>query len=121
MDSWPSGLPQDLLLGASIADDDSVVRTAMDSGPSSTRNRFTAITQSVTVPILLTGSQLAIFNTFRRTTLQYGSLPFQWKHPQTDETVIYKFKKPPEWKSVKSGSVNDRLWQAVLEIEVQPS
>ena len=120
MEAWPDELP-DLMLGATVGDDDSVVRTSMDSGPSSSRNRFTAITQSVVSPMLLTGSQLVTFNTFRRTTINFGADPFTWKDPVSGDSVIFKFKKPPVWKSVKSGQSADRLWSTSLELEIQPS
>ena len=65
--------------------------------------------------------QLVIFNTFRRTNLKFGADPFDWKDPVDGSTVIFKFKKPPVWKSIKSGQASDRFWQTSLELEIQPS
>ena len=93
----------------------------MDSGPASVRNRFTAITQTVKGSIVLTGSQLATFNTFFRSTLKQGALSFTWIHPFTEESVEIRFKKKPEWQCIKpSSSVNDRMYQASFEMEIQP-
>jgi hypothetical protein len=93
----------------------------MDAGPASVRNRFTAITQTVKGSMVLTGAQLATFNTFFRTTIKHGSFSFNWIHPFTEETVEIRFKSKPDWKCIKSAaSVNDRKYQASFELEIQP-
>lgn len=121
MDTWPATLPQRLSADASVQDDESRAITDMDSGPASVRNRFTAITQKVKGSMLLTGSQLTTFNTFFRTTLKHGALSFSWIHPFTEETVTIRFKGKPEWQCIKSApAVNDRRYQASLELEIQP-
>lgn len=121
MDTWPATLPQRLLSDATVQDDESRAITDMDSGPPSVRNRFTAITQAVKGSMILTGSQLAIFNTFFRTTLSHGSLSFYWIHPFTEETVTIRFKTKPSWGCVKpSSTLNDRKYQATLELEIEP-
>jgi hypothetical protein len=121
MDIWPATLPQRLSADASVKDDESRATQTMDAGPASVRNRFTAITQTAKGSMILTGTQLAIFNTFFRTTLGHGQLSFEWIHPQTEEAVTIRFKTKPEWKCIRPAeSVNDRLWQATLELEIQP-
>lgn len=120
MSNWPAGLPQQLKIGASIGDDDSRLTSAMDAGPASVRNRFTAFTQSVQTPMIITGAQLEIFKTFYRTTLVQGSLSFDWTDPSDDTSVTYRFKTPPKWVAVRSGVPNVRLWQATLDLEIQP-
>ena len=93
----------------------------MDSGPSSVRNRFTAITQKVKGSMVVTGSQLVTFNTFFRTNLKHGALSFSWIHPFTEETCTIRFKNKPEWACIKSASaVNDRIYQSSMELEIQP-
>ena len=121
MDTWPATLPQRLSCDTSVQDDESRAINDMDSGPASVRNRFTAITQTVEGSMVLTGSQLSIFNTFFRTTLNQGAASFSWMHPVTEETVTIRFKSKPKWKCIKPAvSVNDRLYQASLELEIQP-
>ncbi len=121
MDTWPPTLPQRLSSDSSVQDDESRAISNMDSGPASVRNRFTAITQTVKGSIILTGAQLETFNTFFRTTIKHGSLSFYWIHPITEETATIRFKNKPEWKCIKPApSVDDRLYQASLELEVQP-
>jgi len=121
MDIWPATLPQRLSSDTSVQDDESRAIQNMDSGPASVRNRFTAITQTVKGSIVLTGSQLIIFNDFFRTTIKHGSLSFSWIHPQTEEEVTMRFKSKPEWKCIKpSPNTNERLYQATFELEIQP-
>jgi len=121
MDTWPGTLPQKLSADTTVQDDESRATTDMDSGPSSVRNRFTAITQTVKGSMVLTGAQLTTFDTFFRTTIKHGSISFSWIHPFTESTVTIRFKKKPEWQCIKpSPAVNDRLYQASLELEIQP-
>jgi len=120
MSQWPSGLPQAAFLGASVGDDESRLISPMDTGPASVRKRFTAFTQTYNVPIILTGSQLLIFQEFYRTTLNQGTDSFTWIHPVDDSTVTMRFKSPPQWQSLKSGASGSREWQATLNLEILP-
>lgn len=121
MADWPSSLPQNLLSGASIKDDESRLITSMDAGPASYRNRFTAVTKTITGELVLTGAQLATFYTFFRTTLLHGSLAFNWTNPEDDSAVSVRIKEKPEWQCIKGSSDPDlRLWKGKLMIEVQP-
>jgi len=71
--------------------------------------------------MVLTGSQLTTFNTFFRTTLKHGSLSFNWIHPFTEATVEIRFKGKPEWQCIKPApAVNDRMYQASFDLEIQP-
>jgi hypothetical protein len=121
MDTWPETLPQRLSGETSVQDDESRAITDMDAGPPSVRNRFTAITQKVKGSMVLTGSQLATFYTFFRTTLNHGSLSFNWIHPFTEDNVEIRFKGKPEWQCIKpAAAVTDRIYQASMELEIQP-
>lgn len=122
MDNWPSSLPQTFLAGVSATDDESRLTTQMDAGPSTVRNRFTAITQTIKGGIILTGSEMTIFDTFFRTTLQHGALSFTWAHPVTGESATMRFKKKPEWVCMRSASTaSARLWKGEFELEVLPA
>lgn len=121
MSSWPASLPQTHFLGTSVGDDESRIRSSMDAGPALVRNRFTAHTQSVNVPIVITGAQLAVFNTFYRTTLNNGADSFTWTHPIDGSSVSYRFINPPKWECIVPDSVADnRLWRSVLDLEILP-
>lgn len=121
MDTWPVTLPQRLSGDTAVKDDESRAITDMDSGPASVRNRFTAITQTAKGSMILTGSQLTTFNTFFRTTLNHGSLSFYWIHPFTESTATMRFKTKPEWRCIRpDADVNNRIYQASLELEIEP-
>ncbi len=120
MPSWPATLPQKQFLGLTTQDQDSVIRTPMESGPPSRRSRFTAIAQDVNVPLILTGAQKQTFDTFFRTTLIHGSIAFDWEDPTLDTTVSFAFRQPPTWTMGRGGSTNVRVWNALLALEIQP-
>ncbi len=121
MPTWPASLPQNPLVGLGDQDGDSVLRTNMDTGPATRRNRYTAITQSVSFPMVLTGTQRVTFDTFYRTTISNGALAFDWTDPVDDSTVSMAFKSPPKWSLVVgSDTPADRVWRATFELEIQP-
>ena len=120
MENWPAELPQKLLLGTTAGDAESRLISPMDSGPPSVRSRFTAISQTINTPIILTGAQLAIFNTFYRTTLKHGALSFTWTNPVDNTSATYRFKSPPVWQSARSGDPASRLWRSTLALEILP-
>ncbi len=121
MPTWPASLPQNPLIGMTGGDDDAVLRTSMDTGPATRRNRFTAITQSVSFPMVLTGTQRVTFETFYRTTLSHGALSFDWDDPVDDATVSMAFKSPPKWSVVVGDDTPaDRVWRATFEMEILP-
>lgn len=121
MPSWPSSLPLLGQIGAQLADDDSVVEFAPDTGPTQRRNRSTAITQSLSYTMTLTGAQLATLNAFYRTDLRNGALSFDWLDPTDDTAAVVRFKSPPE-KTARVGGADTskRLWIVKLSLEIQP-
>jgi hypothetical protein len=120
METWPVTLPN-YGSDVSVKDGESLLISQNDAGPANYRNRFTAITQDVKTSMVMSGAQLAIFDTFFKTTLIHGSLPFYWTHPKTDETVTIRFKSKPEWKLIKPApDANSRTWMGQLDLEIQP-
>ena len=122
MPAWPMNLPQLPFDGVTAQDKDAVLRTQMDSGPSTRRNRFTAHTQILTMPMVLTGIERADFDFFYRTDLKNGALAFDWVDPADDsQTVSMAFTEPVQW-SLRAGAKDaaDRLWSGVMSLEVQP-
>lgn len=121
MPTWPIELPQLPFAGASAQDVDTVLRTQMDSGPPSRRNRFTTHMQIVAYPMVLNGAEKTAFDFFFRSTLANGSLAFDWTDPVDDTVVSFAFTAPPAWSLI--GGANDpaeRSWSTVLALEVQP-
>lgn len=120
MTAWPATLPQSQFLRTTEEDDDAVLRTSMDAGPPSRRNKYTGLTAKVTTPIVINGTQKQAFDTFYRTTLKNGALSFTWTSPTDDTTVSYAFSKPVKWTLIRGGTTETRVWQGVLELERQP-
>lgn len=121
MSNWPAQLPQAQFVGVSIQDDETRLFTAMDSGPGTIRNRFNAVSKNLSTPIVLTGAQLAIFNTFMRVELNQATEPFTWTNPEADETATFRFKSKPSWQCIRPNpDPNLRLWRGSLELEILP-
>lgn len=120
MPTWPGSLPQHQFIGTTREDRDAVVRTEMDAGPPTRRNRYTAISTKIEAVIMLRGDQLSDFEAWYRNDLKNGALDFDWTDPATDQTATFAFQKPPKWTLEKGGSTDDRLWSAILELEIQP-
>lgn len=121
MSNWPAQLPTTQFMGVSTQDDESRLITQMDAGPATMRNRYTAVTKTISTAMILTGEQLEIFNVFMRTTLSNGALAFTWTDPESDSSVSFRFKTKPRWQCVRPNPDPDlRLWQATLELEILP-
>jgi hypothetical protein len=120
MPTWPATLPNQFV-GLTDKRQDAVARTPMDAGPQSRRARFTAASREFHTPIFLTGAQRAIFDQFFIVDLIEGTLAFDWEDPVTDATISLSFRAPPEWSLFRGASDPERrVWQASLELEIQP-
>ncbi len=117
---WPAELPQNQLIGVEEQDGDSVLRSDMDAGPPSRRNRFTGTVTKVKTRLVLIGAQKIAFDEFFRDTLHNGALSFRWTHPTTDVEVSFAFVGPVQWSMTKGGPPDRRLWEGRAELEIQP-
>ena len=121
MPTWPIDLPQLPFAGVTAGDIDAVLRTPMDSGPPSRRNRFTTHMQCLSFPMALNGAERATFDFFFRETIFNGALAFDWIDPVDDLTVSLAFTAPPVWSMIAGAEKPaDRGWSAVFNLEVQP-
>lgn len=121
MPSWPVGLPNDLFTSLQVKAQDAVLRTSMDAGPPTTRNRFTAVYKNLTGQMNLTGAQVSTLETFYATTLSNGALSFNWTDPRSDASVTMKFAEPPGYSGLTGSDVaNDRLWSVSLSLHILP-
>lgn len=120
MAAWPATLPQAFFVGVSETKNNNLLRTKMDSGPDKVRRRFTAVGKKVVTPIILTGTEKQIFDTFFETTIKDGSLSFAWKDPTDDSTKNFRITKPPKFVCVKPGTIETREWRATLAMEILP-
>jgi hypothetical protein len=115
--AWPVANLPDYLLedAASGSFGDNRLRSKMDVGPAKMRRRSTAAPDTFTGSQKLTSAQLGYLETFYKTTLTDGSLPFTWKHPRTRSTVDMRFLSPPTW----SPSGGD-YWLVNYSLEILP-
>ena len=120
MASWPASLPQDQFLRMTDQIQDTVLRTPMDAGPPTRRNRYTAVVRNVDVRLVLNGTQRQAFDTFYKTTLGNGALAFDWEDPVTDATVSFAFRGPATWTLIRGGTGATRIWETQLQLEIQP-
>lgn len=118
MVDWPSTLPQ-----RPLADDwseelpDLLLRSPMDIGPAKTRRRTTAGVTPVQASFRMTPTELAAFRTFYQTTVVSGSVPFDWVHPITGETLSWQIVPKPRITPYRSNSPNYRV---SLQLEALP-
>ena len=118
---WPATLPAIGHIGATVTADDAVVRSTMDAGPPSRRNRYTAVTKMVSCTMLLTGTQVSTLRVFFRDTLRNGAFDFEWTDPIDDSTVRMAFKQPPEFTNQSGNAApSARFWSVSLSLEIQP-
>lgn len=118
---WSTSLPQlQLMDGLSYAPSDQAIRTTMDTGPTKARRRFSVSVAEVQVPIILTGTQLAAFDTYYQTTLSGGTDTFTWTDPSTGSTATYRFLDRPAFVPIRpAGAATARLWRGTLRLERQ--
>jgi hypothetical protein len=71
------------------------IETAMETGPSKTRRRFSVNVRPFGFTVKMSDAQFAIFDAFYLNTLQGGSLKFDWVHPRTRTAATFQFRLPP--------------------------
>lgn len=121
MTTWPIDLPQRAFLPVSEARRPAVLRSPMDAGPDKLRRRFTAAARHLTLSMLLTGEQRAVFDAFYAVDLEEGALTFDWIDPATGETVALRFREPPQYELLRTHqTAGARLWRVTLPVETLP-
>jgi hypothetical protein len=116
MAAWPETLPQSPLVeGFRETPADNSLRTAMETGPAKLRRRATSGAAGLTAGFLLDAAQLAALDIFYADTLQGGTLPFDFTHPISGETISCRFRQPPS-----RAALNGGYFRSVLELEVVP-
>lgn len=116
MPNWPEALPQSPLLdGARETPADTVIRTAMETGPAKTRRRTTAGTGRLSLTYILSRAELTVLEGFFSTDLFGGALSFAFPHPRLGETVDCRFRQPPAF-----APINGDFFRVGLELEVLP-
>ena len=119
MPTWPTagGFPQTpQFQNFQEVTPDALVRTRMDTGPEKVRRRFTAAVRPFKMQLGLTTAQVATLDTFYITTLEHGSLAFDWVHPRTSTSCSMRFKNTITYKRL-----GPDLWTAAFEVDLLPA
>tara|TARA_Y100000114_G_C11702584_1_gene299185 strand:+ start:78 stop:443 length:366 start_codon:yes stop_codon:yes gene_type:complete len=121
MTSWPASLPQTVLASATRTRQAGKIRSGMDTGAPKQRQRFTATVKNYDVEIIVTGAQLATFDTFYKTTINNGTDSFTWTDPFTGASATLRFREEPSETVIKPDSTaNNRLFKISLPLEELP-
>lgn len=116
MTNWPDTLPAaPLAEGFRESAPHTAIRTEMDQGIAKVRQRATTGIRKMAMAFVLGRAQVAILDGFFTETVAGGSLPFGFFHPRTGESVICRFRQPPEY-----ASLNGEFFRAAIELEILP-
>ena len=92
---YPTSLPEFVLEeGYSEKLNDQTIESQMESGSVKVRRRFTKQIRKFSIVLMLNESQLATFEDFWQNSLNGGSLPFDWLHPLTRQSLTLRFRNP---------------------------
>lgn len=96
--SWPGTLPQTPQFGGfDETPQRNVAAFLPDVGPSKQRRRSTATGSICAAQFEVSDAQRATLDTFYRTTLSDGTLPFTWNHPITGISSTWTFEDAPTY------------------------
>lgn len=113
--TWPISLPQYVLEGYTETPQDGSIRSDVDAGPPKIRRRFTAIRTSFECRMVLTSEQVQTLTDFYISTLQMGSLKFDFYHPRTSSFVEMRFMSAPAFTHMAGN-----LYDVTLSLEKMP-
>lgn len=116
MPVWPAG-PRFLPITPTYSEIpvDGALRTAMDTGPEKTRQRYTATPVNVNFALVpMTRTEYATFKTFFDVDLEGGALAFDATHPITCATEQFRFRRPYQVRAIGN------LVQVSVELELLP-
>lgn len=116
--TWPASLPQDFFIGLSERRRPAFQEFAVDAGPSMRRRIFGGSKDDLGDPIVLDQAQRVTFDTFYRTTLEEGTLEFDWTHPVSGATATYRFADAPSFTHFVNTS--GFFYQGQLSLELMP-
>jgi antitoxin component of RelBE/YafQ-DinJ toxin-antitoxin module len=112
---WPTTLPSFVLeQGFQENLPDNNLESSVDAGQAKIRPRFTAQFQRFVLQVQMDQAQSAVFRVFFNSTLNTGSLPFDWVHPMTRQAATFRFRKPAPQASSQGGIYS--VWTLNLEL-----
>lgn len=116
MASWPTSLPQQVLLeGYQEQQLDISIRSSVDVGPEKVRPRYTAAPVDFNCSLVLTSTQCDALDAFYDATLNFGTDRFDWTHPRTLAAVSMAFRARPGYQGIGS-----RYYRTQLSLRIWP-
>ena len=101
--AWPSSLPDEILTdGFSQQAKPNNIRTKMEAGLDKVRRRYTSNIVDSTVSMVMTFVQYEALEVYYNTTLQGGTLSFNFTDPADDTEYEYQFLDTPSYSSFNS-------------------
>lgn len=116
MATWPNTLPG-IEIGSELTQQDGVVRSPTDAGPSKIRRRFTATSRYLSGTMLLTSTQRDILQTFYN---ENSALSFDYPDPVDQSTVSARFMTSPSYNLLLGGPSGVELYRANISLELLP-
>lgn len=86
----------------------------MDAGVAKVRKRFTSSVEALAGRQILTDAQMIVLRDFYNNDLAAGSLAFDWTHPITDVSAVFRFTEPYQ------ASKRDVYWEVSYSLEILP-
>lgn len=78
--------------------EDNVLRSTFEDGTVQTRQKFTRVRTTFTVSWgNLPDEHKQTLETFFKSTVKGGALPFNWTHPQSNTVKVVRFTEPPKF------------------------
>lgn len=82
--TWPASLPRPLRNAYQAANADPRLRKQSEAGPPGFRRAYSSVARSVSLSVVLSRAEKALFEQFHETDTQHGTLPFWMPDPTTD-------------------------------------
>lgn len=110
---WPATLPQYFQQsGYNEGNVDNVIETKMTTGPSKARPKSTEALLPVSGNMLMTTTQKNTFDTFYKTDIAFGALPFNFPDPANNLSTV-----EARLKSRTFTPVSGNAWSLKLSLE----
>jgi len=115
MATWPTTLPSVVLAdGYSERPVDITIRSSVDVGPAKLRPRYSNMPVDFVCPMMFTSAQLDTLDAFYESTLGFGSLRFDWRHPRKLTAATFEFLSRPDYQPLSGTyyllTLNLRKW-----------
>lgn len=96
--AWHTSLPTDILSdGFNQQTAPNAIRTKMEAGLDKLRRRYTTEIVNISVSMVVTFAEYTILETFFNTTLEAGTLSFNFTDPVDSTEYEYRFLEPPAY------------------------